>query len=93
MLVLKARSMVEMSFAAVTMQQAYAIAIGYPESCLEAELVELLRIPEAADVGVEEAVLGEDQVSSLHGPEGPAEVADVDGGMPAVIQLRELLRP
>ena len=62
-------------------------------ACLKAELVEFLCVSEAADVGVKEAVLGEDQVRGLHGPERPAEVADVNGGMPASVQLREVLQP
>ena len=52
-----------------------------------------LRVPEAADVSIKEAVLREDEICGLHGSEGPAEVADVDGGMPAVIQLCEFLQP
>ena len=62
-------------------------------TCLEAELVELLGVPEAADIGVKEAVLGEDEPCGLHGPKCAAEVAHVDGRVPAVIQLRELLQP
>ena len=55
--------------------------------------MELLRVSEAADVGVKEAVLCEDEVCGLHGSEGPAEVADIDGRMPAVVQLCEFLQP
>ena len=62
-------------------------------TCLEAELVELLGVPEAADTGVKEAVLGEDEPRSLHGPKGSAKVAHVDRRVPAVIQLCEFLQP
>ena len=63
------------------------------EACLEAELVEFLCVSEAPDAGIKKAMFGEDEVCSLHGPERPTEVTDVDGGMPAVIQLCETLRP
>ena len=58
---------------------------------LKSELVKLLRIPQAIDVCVKEAVLSKNEVCSLHGPKCPTEVAHIYGRMPAVKNLCKFL--
>ena len=58
---------------------------------LKSELVKFLRIPEAVNIGVKEAMLGEDKVCSLHGSKCPAKIAHVYSRMPAIKNLCEFL--
>lgn len=54
--------------------------------------MELLGVSQAADVCIKEAMLSVYEVCSLHGAECAAEIANIDGRMPAVKKLCELLQ-